>query len=382
MFCPKCGQWNAGSATQCTACGTSLLPPGLGSTPSPAAPAPTGPAPQPPLPQMPPLSSQPPSYSSAPPGYPTPAPTQAPYPTYPPQTVPSPQSGPPVYPNYPQQPAPGPQPGAPIYPNYPQPAPSYPPQPYPNPTYGGVPGSTPPAYPSYSPLPNYTPVATGAPYASAPSYGTGYPAQMARAANQCKVCGSLIAYGALSCAICLVPLGMIANPFDPTVTTYLDARALNQPGTSPVYAAPGAYAARAPGSAHSVPVEARGWNWSAALNSTLWAFSHRSFGWGLYCGFGVFLWVIIILGLSAVPKADAGDALVGTFVIGSVVGVFWLIKTLYLGLKGNEIAWRSGRFSNVSQMKNVQRQWVLWSVVVFLVASGVLTAATIIAGKH
>ncbi|MCW3100360.1 MAG: hypothetical protein JWL77_5978, partial [Chthonomonadaceae bacterium] len=24
MFCPKCGQWNAGSATQCTACGTSL----------------------------------------------------------------------------------------------------------------------------------------------------------------------------------------------------------------------------------------------------------------------------------------------------------------------------------------------------------------------
>jgi len=205
---------------------------------------------------------------------------------------------------------------------------------------------------------------------------------MARTANQCKVCGSLIAYGAASCSVCLMPIGMIANPFDPTVTTYLDARALNQPGTSPVYAAPGAYAARGPGSANSVPAEARGWNWSAALNSTLWAFSHRSAGWGLYCGTGVFLWVLIILGLSTVPKSDAGDAMIGTLIIGGVAAVFWIIKTLYLGAKGNEIAWGSGRFTNVSQMKNSQRQWVPWSMVVFLVSSGVLFAATFIAGKH
>jgi len=96
----------------------------------------------------------------------------------------------------------------------------------------------------------------------------------------------------------------------------------------------------------------------------------------------VFLWVLVILGLSTVPKSDAGDAMIGTLIIGGVAAVFWIIKTLYLGAKGNEIAWGSGRFTNVSQMKNSQRQWVPWSLVVFLVSSGVLFAATFIAGRR
>ena len=329
MFCPKCGQWNAGSATQCTACGTSLLPP---------------------------------SYNSTPSAYPTAMPVQTAYPPYVPQSAPNYQSAPTAYPNYPQ-----------------------PQQPFPNAPVS--PGGAPSAYPTYSPLPPGSVYSAQAP----PAYGTSYPAQTQHAPPppQCRVCGSMLAYGMLSCSICTVPLGMIANPHDPTVTTYLDARALNQPGTSPVYAAPGAYAGRAAYSGNDVPDEARqGWNWAAALNSTLWAFTHRSAGWGLICGTGLFLWVMTILGMASTSTAelrsDSNDSTAvaaGGIILGAVL-LCWIIKTLYLGSKGNAIAWRSGRYTNISQMKNIQRQWATWSIVVFFVASAVLIAATVIAGKH
>ncbi len=390
MFCPKCGQWNAGSAAQCTACGTSLLPPGLGNAPSPMPSAPTVPAvpPQPNMPQPPAYNSGPVPYNSGPPAYPTAMPAQTAYPSYPQQNAPSSQPAQSPYPNYPHQSSQQP------YPAYPQQSPpAYPQQqPYPN-ASAPAPGSAPPAYPSYSPMPSYSPLPGGTPYGAVLPYGAGYPAQMQRAPlSQCRVCGSMIATGVLSCPICLVPLGMIANPYDPTVTTYLDARALLQPGTSPVYAAPGAYAGRAANPLNDVPNEAKqGWNWAAALNSTLWAFVHRTPGWGLVCGAGLFFWLILILAMSSMSGtdlhgskssgSDTENVIVGLIFVGGS-GLFWLIKTLYLGSKGNAIAWRSGRYTNVTQMRNVQRQWTAWSIVVFLVASAVLFTATYIAGSH
>ena len=261
------------------------------------------------------------------------------------------------------------------------PAPPQQPQP---PTYPG----TPTAYPTYSPLPPGSVHGTQAPAA----YGTGYPAQIQPAINQCKVCGSTLPYGMLVCSFCNVPVGMIANPHDPTVTTYLDARALNQPGTSPVYAAPGAYPGRQAGLMNDMPNEARqGWNWAAALNSTLWAFTHRSAGWGLLCAASLAAWVLVILGMSSMSAADlhsgpdassrAADAVI-TVIFAGGFGLMWIVKTVYLGSKGNAIAWRSGRYTSISQMKNVQRQWTPWSIAVFLVASAVLLTATYISGNR
>jgi hypothetical protein len=376
MFCPKCGQWNAGSAAQCTACGTSLLPSGLdnASSAAPPQPAPTVPAvpAQPTLPPMPMSAPQaqtqtPSSSNSAPPAYPGAVPTQTAYPPYMPPSAPNYQPAPPAYSNAPQPTS---------YPAYPQ-------QPYPS--APPAPGSAPSAFPSYSPLPPGSTYGAPAPYA----FNTGYPTQVQQALNQCKVCGSMVAYGMLSCGICTVPVGMIANPHDPTVTTYLDARALNLPGTSPVYAAPGAYAGQPANPWSAVPDEAkRGWNWAAALNSMLWAFTHRAAGWGLVCATGLFLWVMMILGISTMTAADrhgtgtdSADATMGAIIVAGVV-LFWVIKTLYLGSKGNAIAWGSGRYANISQMKNVQRQWTSWSIVVFFVAAAVLITATVIAGSH
>lgn len=295
-------------------------------------------------------------------------PQQTTYPNYPSSAA-----------NYPPQPAPSYQPAQPVYPNYPQQ------QPFPN--APGAPSGYPPANPT--PYPSYSPLPTGASYgAPGPTgYNTGYPAQMQHTLNQCKVCGAMIGYGMLACPVCTVPLNMIANPYDPTVTTYLDARALNQPGTSPVYAAPGAYAGRQAHASNEVPEEARqGWNWPAALNSTLWAFTHRAAGWGLLCGTGLFFWVMFILILSAMPASElhgsdstSNDA--GIIFLGGSM-LLWLLKTLYLGNKGNAIAWRSGRYTNISQMKNVQQQWKGWSFLVFAIASAVLIAATLISANR
>ncbi len=384
MFCPKCGQWNAGSAAQCTACGASLLPPGVGNPSAPPQPMPSAPnVPEvPPRPVIPPMGTPP-------------SPTGQPMPPY--------NAAPPAYPNYPAaQPVyPNSGPAASYGPQYPtQPYPNYPPgqAPYPSAAPSGAPSASPPAYPTYSPLPPSAPYGTmpPSPYGGQyppqgmpNAYGGGYPGQMPRA-SQCKVCGASLGYGVLVCPYCTVPVGMIANPYDPTVTTYLDARALNLPGSSPVYAAPGAYAGRSADPRSNVPEEVRkGWNWAAALNSTLWSFTHRAPGWGLLGAGSLFVWVMMIIGISTMSASDlagsskdsADDLIVGLVFLGFVV-LGWVVKTLYLGNQGNAIAWRSGRYTNVSQLKISQRQWTSWSVVVFVTASIVLITATYVAGKH
>lgn len=302
MFCTKCGQWNGGGATQCTACGAALLPPGVAET------------------------------------YAPPQPSSA--------TVPAPFPGP-------------------------------------APVGSGAPPSYAEINPSSSPLPTYSPLPTGA--SSAPyGYHPGYAAQIPQTAGQCKVCGAMIPYGAALCPVCLVPAGLIANPADPTVTTYLDARALTQPGTSPIYAAPGAYVGPPP---DSTPEELKkGWNWGAALNSTLWSFTHRAAGWGLLCGFGLFCWICTIVAAATASSADLRSAandssaqIVSVMLI-SVGGLTWLFKTLYLGFQGNAIAWRSGRYPNPSRLRMAQKLWARWSIVVFLLGTILLTAGLAIAG--
>jgi len=157
------------------------------------------------MPQPPAYNSGPVPYNSGPPAYPTAMPAQTAYPSYPQQNAPSSQPAQSPYPNYPHQSSQQP------YPAYPQQSPpAYPQQqPYPN-ASAPAPGSAPPAYPSYSPMPSYSPLPGGTPYGAVLPYGAGYPAQMQRAPlSQCRVCGSMIATGVLSCPICLVPLGMI-----------------------------------------------------------------------------------------------------------------------------------------------------------------------------
>ena len=86
-----------------------------------------------------------------------------------------------------------------------------------------------------------------------------------------------------------------------------------------------------------------GWNWGAFLASWLWAFAHRLPLLGVATLLGWLFW-----------------------------GVFGLMAAIYLGVNGNELAWRSRRFESVAQFRQVQRRWDMWGPVVLAATTGLL----------
>ncbi len=84
------------------------------------------------------------------------------------------------------------------------------------------------------------------------------------------------------------------------------------------------------GEAAVVPPEIQGWNWGAFLLTWIWGIGNN---------------VMIALLALIIP--------------------FWGI---YLGLKGNELAWRNKQWESVEHFKQVQRRWALWGLGI-LVAS-------------
>lgn len=84
------------------------------------------------------------------------------------------------------------------------------------------------------------------------------------------------------------------------------------------------------------------WNWAAFLLSWIWAFGH-----------GQTLIGILILVLGFIP------------VIGTLVDLGLVI---YLGIKGNELAWNSGKFASIEQLKETERVWTKWAVIIFIIS--------------
>jgi len=70
----------------------------------------------------------------------------------------------------------------------------------------------------------------------------------------------------------------------------------------------------------------QGWNLAAFWFGWLWAFSHRLIGWGI------------------------------------VTLVFGLLPAIYLGVKGNELAWERRPFRDVEDFRACQRVWRSWAI--------------------
>ena len=70
----------------------------------------------------------------------------------------------------------------------------------------------------------------------------------------------------------------------------------------------------------------QGWNLGAFWFGWLWAFSHRLIGWGI------------------------------------VTLVFGLLPAIYLGVKGNELAWERRPFRDVEDFRACQRVWRSWAI--------------------
>ncbi len=82
------------------------------------------------------------------------------------------------------------------------------------------------------------------------------------------------------------------------------------------------------GEAAVIPPEIQGWNWGAFWLSWIWGIGNN---------------VMIALLAFIVP--------------------FW---NIYLGLKGNELAWRNKQWESVEHFKQVQKKWAVWGLGLFI----------------
>ena len=89
----------------------------------------------------------------------------------------------------------------------------------------------------------------------------------------------------------------------------------------------------------SVPAEIKGWNWGAFLLGGFWSIGNQ-------------VWIGL---LSFIPYIGLGVA-------------------FYLGIKGNELAWKSKRWDSIEQFKSAQRKWAIAGLValVFFFFIGIL----------
>jgi len=80
--------------------------------------------------------------------------------------------------------------------------------------------------------------------------------------------------------------------------------------------------------------QVRGWNWGAFLLSWVWALAHRLRVWG---ALGILVWLLL--------------PCLGTLVLG-----------FYLGIHGNELAWRARHFGSVEEYRATQKVWTSWGI--------------------
>lgn len=71
-------------------------------------------------------------------------------------------------------------------------------------------------------------------------------------------------------------------------------------------------------------------------------------------GIGHSAWITLIaLPLSFIP---------------GIGGLFSLAFCIYIGVKGNELAWRNRRFESLEQFRDVQKAWTKWGVILLVVS--------------
>lgn len=93
------------------------------------------------------------------------------------------------------------------------------------------------------------------------------------------------------------------------------------------------------------------WNWGAFLLSWIWAFGH-----------GLALWGVIALAAGFVPG------------IGSLAA---LGIAIYLGVKGNELAWETGKYASLEVLRETEKKWTKWAIIVMCVVLAVTIVALV-----
>jgi len=83
-----------------------------------------------------------------------------------------------------------------------------------------------------------------------------------------------------------------------------------------------------------MPKELDTWNWGAFLLTWIW-------------GIGNQVWLAL---LALIP-----------------IGIVQLGVMIYLGIKGNELAWKARKYASVTEFKEIQRKWAIAGLIVFII---------------
>ena len=94
-----------------------------------------------------------------------------------------------------------------------------------------------------------------------------------------------------------------------------------------------------------IPPEIKKWNWAAFLMPAVW---------GLFSGVPL----TVVLFLPSIAQMVFGTSTAMTIVQFAVLGG----ASLFLGAKGNELAWRGKKWRSVEHFQAFQKQWGSWSV--------------------
>ena len=94
----------------------------------------------------------------------------------------------------------------------------------------------------------------------------------------------------------------------------------------------------------AIPDGVRGWSWGAFLLNWIWAIGNHS-------------WIGL---LALIPYVNVP-------------------VSIWLGIKGREMAWRNGRWDSVEHFNRVQRAWSRWAVGIVLAISALITLCVFMA---
>ena len=100
-----------------------------------------------------------------------------------------------------------------------------------------------------------------------------------------------------------------------------------------------------------LPYELRGWNWGAFVLSWIWGIANKTYI------------SLLVIPLSFIP-------------------FFGLGMSIYLGIKGNELAWTNRQFTSLDQFRQIQKTWSYWGIALFastclLIVPGILATMVI-----
>lgn len=84
------------------------------------------------------------------------------------------------------------------------------------------------------------------------------------------------------------------------------------------------------GKVAALPEGIKGWSWGAFLLSWIWAIGNKT-------------WIGVL----------------------AIVPYIGFLFSIYLGIKGRELAWQNKRWDSIEHFQNVQKKWSFWGVLVF-----------------